>query len=238
MNRSVVTLACAALLLPLAAKGATVIYNFTVPPSGTLPAGSFGNFSVQKFDLNLGTLTSIDSSVVLTSVGGRARFDSHAALLGTVTLTVGTALTSLDFPGATLDLSTVATSSSGIQNLGVDEAPAGVADPGGTPDFTGTDAASFSPASSVTNSDSGSTSNPADFFPYQAPGGGTFTVDYISSGAVGAVADVDGLADFDQAQWSATGFVRYNYDPIPEPSTALLLLGGGLAMFRSRRRSA
>jgi hypothetical protein len=215
VKHSILSLACAALLIPSASEGATITHFFTVPTAGLLTAGDFGDFLLPKFDSSLGTLTLIESQVQLTSIGGRARFDSNSPLVGTVVLTVGTALTSLNFPGSALDLSTAAVSNSGSIDVGVDEAPAGDPDPGGTPDYTGVDAATFSPNSNVTNTDTNDTSNAADFGPYQATGGGIFNVDYTSGGEVGALATVDGLADFEQAQWLANGYIRYTYFAIP-----------------------
>lgn len=217
----------ASLTATVASHAASVVFSFSVPGVGSLPAGTGGLFSLPLFDPALGTLTQVDTSVELTSIGGSSSFDNESVVSGTVTLTVGTALTNLDFLGSATDLSTFASSST--SSLGID------ADNDAAPDFVGVDSATFAPSGTIISNDSDSTTNPADLALYIGPG--TFNVNYSSIGLAGASATVSGLADLAQPGFSFTGDITYTYTPVPEPSFAALLLGvAGVVLFVRRRR--
>lgn len=193
-----------------------------------------------KFDPNLGTLTSVSYRMDLSIDGGSLTVDNDGPLDATVNVDLGAmaAISSVDVKLLDTNLNPIL---SGANELGIatgstftlkaDNGDGANFDPG-APDaatHTGGVAATFSEAN--LNS--------------------LFLSDYVGTGTFEILVKVDQLLDFggiggisgqfDPVQAETKVWVTYNYEPIPEPSSMGL---GGLALLagwnirRGRRRAA
>ena len=209
--------------LSSSATGATVSFAQAFGPKA-VPFAAAPLATLSQFDPALGTLTKVTLALDANTSAGSIAWDNEATIATDVTLGIGTKLTAVGLAGATAVAIPLQTGTA----MGV------AADNDGTADFIGTDSFSVVGGS---GSDSAMDVLVTGFTPYI--GLGTFDVTVSSvvetflstTGGFGPIGPKPGMTD-------GTINVIYEYTPIPEPGTLILLTSGlvPLAFFLWRRR--
>ena len=203
-----------------AATASTISFLDTYGPTAVpFPAAPLATLPL--FDPSQGTLTKVTLTLDANTSAGSIAWDNEADIPTDVTLGIGAAVTAVGLAGVTAIAIPLQLGSA----LGV------AADNDGAADFVGTD--SFSVVGG-TGSDSDMDMLVAGLAPYI--GLGTFDVDVSSvvetflstTGGFGPIDPVPGVTE-------GTVTVTYEFTPVPEPST-LLLMTVGLAGFAWVRR--
>jgi hypothetical protein len=203
-----------------------------------LPDGS-QNLSFNKFDTTLGTLTSVTVAVNLNKTGGRFEVDNDSETAGTITLNhnvigslsvvsgdVGLIRSNFTQIGASGTLT--------ASNSLVDQAvSATTGDATNTFNATGLgDYVLFTPANSSV-SDSGTI---ASFAQSTYEGTGTYVLRMNANQSVNATGFGGLQQAFTVSNVLGDVTVVYNYDAVPEPTSAAIGGLGLLAILRRRRR--
>jgi len=222
-------LALALLLAPLAlasaAHGATIQFSDTFGPAA-LPVSvtPLATVPLSLFDPALGTLTKVTLTLDANTSGGTIAWDNEAPISTDITLGIGGEVTAVGLAGVTAIAVPLQTDSA----TGID------ADNDGAADFIGTDAFSVV-GGSGSDSDSGVlTSGLAPYIglgTFDVTVSGVYDIYLSTTGGFGPVDPVAGITD-------GTVTVTYEYTPVPEPSTALLVAGGLLGLGAQRRGRA
>ena len=201
------------------ANAAIISFFDTYDPTA-IPFPSTALVSLSQFDPALGTLTQVTLTLDANTSGGSITFDNEALVESAVTLGIGAEVTAVGLAGMVATAVPLQTSSGSVD-----------ADNDAAADFVGTD--SFSVVGGSGN-DSDSAVLTAGLAPYI--GTGVFDVEIAAAvenflgtdGGFGPISQSPGVTD-------GTVTVIFEFIPIPEPSTALLL-GFGLAGLGVRRR--
>lgn len=185
--------------------------------------------TLKKFDPNLGELVKVTYTLEGT-IAGEITADSENPVARSVTLTVAGTISVKD--GLTTKLQISDSASSGVIPLSPDN------DPGGFPDYTGTDSTTFNTVMSDTDSVSAVDAATLSWFTATFLDE-TFSWDIDATGMSEATGSGN-LAVLVQQYASGTVTVRYEYNtPIPEAGTYLSGLGimgmAALAVRRMRR---
>jgi hypothetical protein len=179
--------------------------------------------TLPQFDPALGTLLSVQLTLDADAFAGAIDWDNEAGIPTDVTLGIGAEVTAIGLAG----LSVISIPLQIGSALGI------AADNDGAADFLGTD--SFSVAGGVGN-DVDSSTLFSGFGAYIGLGTFDTTVGAVvqnflsTTGGFGPIQQTPG-------QTSGTVSVTYNFTPIPEPGTGLLLTAGLVALGIKRRRS-
>jgi hypothetical protein len=195
-----------------AAQAATITFMDTYGPLAVpFPASPLATLPL--FDPSLGTLTKVTLTLDADTSAGTIAWDNEALIPTDVTLGIGAEVTAVGLAGVTAVAIPLQTGSA----VGV------AADNDGPADFVGTD--SFAVVGG-TGSDSDMDMLVAGLAPYI----GLATVETFLSttGGFGPIDPVPGVTD-------GTVTVTYEFTPVPEPTT-LLLLAAGLAALAWRVR--
>lgn len=220
LKRLTLGLLSISLFFASSATAATISYDDTFGPTAVpFPAAPLATLSL--FDPALGTLTKVTLTLDANASGGTIAWDNEALISTDITLGIGAEVTAVGLAG----VAAVAVPLQLDSAVGID------ADNDGAADFLGTDA--FAVVGG-TGSDSDSDVLLAGLGPYI--GVGTFDVEitaivetYLSTtGGFGPIDPFPGVTD-------GTVTVTYEFTPVPEPSTALLLTVG-LVVIATRRR--
>ncbi|RYG95343.1 MAG: PEP-CTERM sorting domain-containing protein [Alphaproteobacteria bacterium] len=203
-----------------------------------LPDGS-QNLVFDKFDLTLGTLTSVTVSVVMNKTGGRFEVDNDSTNTGTISMNhnvVGNLSVVAGSVGLIRsDFTAIGGSGSLTASSSLTDQPIAATSGDATNTFNATgqsDHIVFIPSAAAASS-SGTI---ASFATPTYAGPGTFI---LGVNAIQSVS-VTGLGGLQQA-FTVSGVsgevtVTYNYDAIPEPGAAVLGGLGVLALMGRRRR--
>ncbi len=226
MKRNLALALCSALLISAStAQATTISFNNAFGPVA-VPLASTALAPLSLFDPALGTLTEVKLTLDADAFAGSIAWDNEANIPTDVTLGIGAEVTITTIFGD----SVVAVPLQLGSALGI------AADNDAAADFVGTD--SFSVDGGIGNDDFDEVLTAAlDLANYT--GVGTFGVDveaavenFLSTtGGVGPIMQTPG-------QTEGTVTVTYEFIPIPEPSTALLLASGLVALAAGRRRRA
>lgn len=220
-KRFALGLLSASLLGAAGADAATISFADTFGPAAVpFPAAPLATLSL--FDPALGTLTKVTLTLDANVSGGTISWDNEALVATDVTLGIGAEVTAVGLAGITAVAVPLQTGT----GIGID------ADNDGAADFIGTDAFSVV----------GGSGSDSDFDELLAGLGvyvglGTFDVTVSSvvetflstTGGFGPIDPVPGMTD-------GTVTVTYEYTPVPEPGTVLLLASGLAALAAGRRR--
>ncbi len=210
------------LLFATSAHAASVSYNDSYGPAA-VPMAAAPLATLPLFDPALGTLLSVELTLDADAFAGSIDWDNEAGVMTDVTLGIGAEVTAVGLAG----LSVVSIPLQlGSQN-GV------AADNDGAPDFVGTD--SFSVAGGVGNDLQANTLF-AGLGPYIGIGTFDTTISAVVQNFLSTTGGF-GPTNPTAGQTSGTVSVTYNYTPIPEPGTALLLTAGLVALGIKRQRS-
>jgi len=219
-------LAVASLLAPLLCAGgvsaATIDYSDTFGPSAVpFPAAPLATLPL--FDPALGTLTKVTLTLDAETSGGTIAWDNEALITTDITLGIGAEVTAVGLAAVTAVAMPLQTDSA----TGID------ADNDGAADFIGTDAFAVLGG---TGSDSDSDELTSGFGTYV--GVGSFDVT-ISSSVETFLSTTGGFGPIDSVPGVTEGAVTvtYEYTPIPEPGSALLLAPGLAALAWRRKRA-
>jgi len=188
-------------------------------PAATIP--------LDKFDGALGTLTSVTIQVEADTSGGTIAWDNEALIPSDVDLGIGAEVTATA-PSALTAVAVPLQLGSGSVT----------ADSDGAADFIGQD--SFTLVGGTGSDTKSVTSSAAGVLTFYTAAfvGETFDTDVESkistflstTGGFGPIESLPGV-------FEGTLTVTYNFTPVPEPSTALLLVVGGLGLgWRKTRR--
>lgn len=208
-------------LCPLANAATVSFFQDFGPASIGSPLFSV---TLPKFNPALGTLTKVTLTLNGQTSGSTLLFDNEAASPGTVSLQVGTTITATSSFLSAL-VATPAQTASG--SVTADELM------DGSGDFTGPDSLSLI-GGSGTDTDFNSSTAPGVLSAVTGPG--TISVDlsnsiFTSSSTSGIFGPVSPTA----GTFSGNVTVEYEYNLVPEPSSALLGGLGLLALMRRRR---
>jgi hypothetical protein len=192
------------------AKAATISFDDTYGPTA-IPFPGSPLATLSQFDPALGTLLKVTLTLDANTSAGTIAWDNEALIATDITLGIGAEVTAVGLAGVTAVAVPLQTDSA---------------------DFIGTDA--FAVVGG-TGSDSDSDELLAGFGAYI--GLGTFDVTVSSvvetflstTGGFGPIDPVPGMTD-------GTVTVTYEYTPIPEPTTVLLVAGGLAALAATRTR--
>ena len=223
-GRFELALCAVALLGASTARAATISFVDTYGPvSVPFPVAALATLS--QFDPSLGTLTKVTLTLDAFTDAGTIRFDNEAGIATDATLGIGAEVTAIGLAGITAIAIPLQTNS--VINL--------AADNDGAADFVGTDAFGVTGGSGF---DSDSDMLIAGLAPYI--GLGSFDVN-VSAVVSTFVSTTGGFGPIDPAPGNTFGnvTVTYEFAPIPEPSTAMLVgfsLIGVLAVARRRVR--
>ncbi len=190
----------------------------------TVPFPSAPLATLSLFDPALGTLTKVTLTLVATTSGGTIAWDNESLVATDVTLGIGATVTAVGLAGITL----VAVP------LQIGSAMGIAADNDGAADFVGTDSFAVVGGS---GSDSDMDMLTTGLGVYIGPG--TFDVD-VSAIVETFLSTTGGFGPIDPQPGMADGIVTvtYEFNPIPEPTTAWLLASGLGALSETRRRRA
>ena len=208
-----------AVLCASGANATSISFADTYGPTG-IPFAAAPLATLSQFDPALGTLTKVTLTLDASTSAGTIAWDNEAGIPSDVTLGIGAEVTAVGLAGITAIAVPLQTGSTTVD-----------ADNDGAADFVGTDAFSVVGGSGL---DSDFDSLTAGLAPYI--GLGTFDVD-VSSVVETFVSTTGGFGPIDPVPGVTEGTVTvtYEFNAIPEPTTALLLAFGlgGLAV-RSR----
>lgn len=212
---------CVAILATASLVQASVVsYDINYGPEAATSASHVVG-SLPLFDPGLGTLTKVTLTLDSTTNSGTITWDNEAEVLSDVDLGIGAEVTVT----AQSLLSAVAIplqTSSGTVDADNDAAA----------DFIGTDAFTTIGGS---GSDSGMDMSTAPATLTAFTGLGTFDVD-LSSSVQTFLSTSGGFGPIDPVPGQTEGAVTVTYEYVPEPtSAAMMLLFGGVAIFRRRR---
>jgi PEP-CTERM motif len=178
--------------------------------------------TLPKFNPALGTLTKVTLTLDGQTSGSTLEFDNEAGVGGTVGLQIGTTITANSSFLSAL-VATPAQSTSGSV----------VADDDGAPDYLGGDALVLTGGSGSDSDFNSSTSAPVLA---SVTGPGTINVDLTNSIFTSTTTSgIFGPSIPNAGSFSGTVTVEYEYNLVPEPSSALLGALGLLALMRRRR---
>jgi hypothetical protein len=178
--------------------------------------------TLPKFNPALGTLTKVTLTLDGQTSGSTLEFDNEAGVGGTVGLQVGTTITATSAFLSAL-VATPAQSTSGSV----------IGDDDGAPDFVGADALVLTGGSGSDSDFNSSTSAPVLA---SVTGPGTINVDLSNSIFTSTnTSGIFGPSIPTAGNFSGTVTVEYEYNLVPEPSSALLGGLGLLALMRRRR---
>jgi hypothetical protein len=210
-----------ALLTAAGARAATISFDDAFGPLA-VPFPADPHATLSQFDPALGFLTKVTLTLDAEASGGTIGWDNEALVPTDVTLGIGAEVTAVALVGLTAVAVPLQTDST----TGLD------ADNDGPADFIGTD--SFAVVGG-TGSDSDSADLVAGLGPYVGLGTFDVTISAIvetflsTTGGFGPIDPDPGMTD-------GTVTVTYEFIPIPEPATALLVAGGLAALAASRTR--
>src|SRR3990172_1836945 len=200
----------------LIAQGETVTHTFSLPLTTTNWSDSV---SVPKFDASLGTLDSVYFELG-GGVQGTGEFESLDAAPATVLMNLQALLT-LNRPDNTII----------VQTLPVFSTSDDVAAYDGTTDFGGTSGKTYA---DVTSTDLDSFISSATSDKSLFTGTGNITLPVTSAGTSYGSGAGNLIVQFSTSA-SASVLVKYNYTPVPEPSTLALLSAAGMVVFAAFR---
>lgn len=209
----------ASLLWAPAVHAATISFFDTFGPTAVpFPATPLASLSL--FDPSLGTLTKVTLTLDADTSAGTISWDNEALIGSLVTLGIGAEVTAVGLAGVTAVAVPLQTGDGSVD-----------ADNDGAADFIGTDA--FSVVGG-TGSDSDFDELTTGLAPYI--GLGTFDVD-VSAVVETFVSTTGGFGPIDPVPGTTSGTVTvtYEFTPVPEPSTALLLASSLAALAVGRR---
>ncbi len=212
----------APLVCASAATAATISFNTTFGPVA-VPLASTALAPLSLFDPALGTLTEVKLTLDADAFAGSIAWDNEAGIPTDVTLGIG----------AEVMITTTFGNSVVVVPLQLGSAIGVAADNDGAADFIGTD--SFSVVGGIGNDANDAVLTAAlDLANYT--GIGTFGID-VEAVVQNFLSTTGGFGPIQQTpgQTQGTVTVTYEFIPIPEPSTALLL-GLGLLGFAARAR--
>ncbi len=223
-GRIALALCAVALLGASTARAATIGFVDSYGPVA-VPFGAADLATLSQFDPSLGTLTKVTLTLDAVTSAGTIRFDNEAAIATDATLGIGAEVTAVGLAGITAIAVPLQTNS--VVNL--------AADSDGAADFIGTDAFGVTGGSGF---DSDSDMLIAGLAPYIGLGSFNVTVAAVVSTFLSTTG---GCGPIDPAPGNTFGNVTVTYEfvPIPEPSTAMLvgfILVGALAVARRRVR--
>ncbi len=201
------------------AQAASVSYN---APFGPTTVGVNGAVNLPQFNPALGTLTKVTLTLDANTNAGTLEWDNEGSGSGTVTLGIGTTLVATAPAALTATAVPVQVNAATVS-----------ADIDGAPDFTGSDAAAVTGG---VGSDTDMAMLLAGLAPYIGLGNipvsltSTLFTSTITEGGnlFGPSQVVNGLYD-------GLVTIEYEYNLIPEPTSAALLGLGGLLALRRRR---
>lgn len=205
------------------ANAAMISYNANYGPE---PASSANHVvaSLPLFDPALGTLTKVTLTVDSTASAGSIAWDNEAQVSTDITLGIGATVT----VSAQSLLTAVPVPLQTGSALGVD------ADNDAAADFIGTDAFSVIGGTGM-DTDMDMSTAPATLLAFT--GLGTFDAE-LMSGVETFLSTSGGFGPIDPIPGETSGLitVTYEYNPVPEPATAAMLVCfGGLTLLRRRR---
>jgi hypothetical protein len=205
-----------------AAQAATISFVDSYGPVA-VPFGAADLATLSQFDPSLGTLTKVTLTLDASTSAGTIRFDNEALIATDATLGIGAEVTAIGLAGITAIAVPLQTNS--VVNL--------AADNDGAADFIGTDAFGVTGGSGF---DSDFDELTAGLAPYI--GLGSFNVT-VSAVVETFLSTTGGFGPIDPVPGNTFGnvTVTYEYTPIPEPSTAVLVgfcLVGAVAVARRR----
>ncbi len=223
MKRNLALALCGALLICAStAQATTISFNNAFDPVA-VPLASTPLAPLSLFDPALGTLTEVKLTLDADAFAGSIAWDNEANIPTDVTLGIGAEVT----------ITTTFGNSVVVVPLQLGSALGVAADNDGAADFVGTD--SFSVVGGTGNdTDNAVLTAALDLANYT--GLGTFGID-VEAVVQNFLSTTGGFGPIQQTpgQTSGTVTVAYEFIPIPEPSTALLL-GLGLLGFAARAR--
>ena len=216
-------LRAALLICASTAQATTISFNDSYGPVA-VPVAPAVLANLPQFDPALGTLTQVTLTLDADAFAGSIDWDNEAAIPTDVTLGIGAQVTAVGLAGITAIAVPLQLGSA----IGV------AADNDGAPDFVGTD--SFSVIGGIGN-DVDADTLVAGLGPYI--GIGTFGVT-VSAVVQNFLSTTGGFGPIQQTPGSTDGLVTvtYEYTPIPEPGTGLLVMAGMLGLAIGRRRVA